>query len=474
VIGHLVLWLDDRLGAASFLRKAMRKAFPDHWAFMLGEVALYSYLALLGSGIYLTFFYTASGDHIVYHGTYRPLDGVPMSEAYASILRISFDVPAGLLIRQFHHWAALVFAAAISVHLLRIFFTGAFRRPREINWLIGVTLLLLAMAIGFTGYSLPDDLLSGTGLRIAYSILLSIPVVGTWSAFLLFGGVYPGADILRRFLILHIFLLQALIAALIGVHLFLIWHQKHTQFRGPGRTERNVVGSPLWPNYTMKSIGLALVIFSVLALLGGLAQINPVWLYGPYEAWQASSPAQPDWYLGWAEGALRLWPAWEIRLFGRLVANPFFPSVLFPVVFFLVLYLWPWIERWITGDARPHHLLDRARDCPWRSAVGAWAVAFGIALTLAGSNDVIANLLGVPVEIVTVYFRVMLGIAPILAAVLTYFVCHGLQERDRQPERRRIRAIVRVNARGGYEEETLPTPDSPAPEPGGGESGTGS
>jgi hypothetical protein len=256
----------------------------------------------------------------------------------------------------------------------------------------------------------------------------------------------------------HVFLLQALLAALIGVHLFLIWHQKHTQFPGPGRTERTVTGSPLWPTYTMKSVGLGLVVFSVLTLLSGAAQVNPVWLYGPYEAWQASSPAQPDWYLGWTEGALRLWPNWELRVLGRLVANPFFPAVLMPAAAFLLIYLWPWIERTVTGDGRPHHLLTRAREVPGRSAVGAWAVAFGIVLTLAGSNDVIARVLDVPVEVVTVDLRITLGVVPVFVAVLTYFVCRDLRER---PPGRPIRAVVRYNARGGYEAEERPAPDVP-------------
>jgi len=204
MIRRLVLWLDDRLGAASFARKALRKAFPDHWAFMLGEVALYAYLALVVTGVFLTFFFTASGEDVVYQGSYAPLRGERMSAAYASVLRLSFDVRSGLVMRQIHHWAALVFVAAIVAHALRVFFTGAFRRPREINWLIGTGLLLLAMAAGFTGYSLPDDLLSGTGIRIAYSVLLSIPVVGTWAAFLFFGGEFPAPITIGRLLALHI------------------------------------------------------------------------------------------------------------------------------------------------------------------------------------------------------------------------------------------------------------------------------
>jgi ubiquinol-cytochrome c reductase cytochrome b subunit len=308
MIRRLVLWLDDRLGAASFAKKALRKAFPDHWAFMLGEVAMYSYVLLVLTGIFLTFFFTASGEDVIYRGPYGPLRGVRMSAAFASVLRLSFEVRAGLVMRQIHHWAADVFVAAIVAHAFRVFFTGAFRRPREINWLLGTILLVLAMAAGFTGYSLPDDLLSGTGVRIAYSVLLSVPVVGTWAASLFFGGEFPAPVTIGRFLALHIMLIQGILIAVLGLHLAIIWHQKHTWFRMPGRTENTVSGSPLWPHYTMKSVGLALAVFAVLSLLGGLVQINPVWLYGPYDPTTVSSPAQPDWYIGWLEGLLRLFP----------------------------------------------------------------------------------------------------------------------------------------------------------------------
>lgn len=448
MIRRLVLWLDDRLGAASFARKALRKAFPDHWAFMLGEVAMYAYFALLLTGVFLTFFFTASGEDVVYQGSYAPLRGERVSAAYASVLRLSFDVRAGLVMRQIHHWAALVFVAAIVAHALRVFFTGAFRRPREINWLIGTSLLLLAMAAGFTGYSLPDDLLSGTGIRIAYSVLLSIPIVGTWAAFLFFGGEFPAPVTIGRLLALHIMLLQGFILAALGLHLAIIWHQKHTQFRAPGRTEDTVAGSPLWPSYAMKSVGLGLVVFAMLAALGGLVQINPVWLYGPYDPTTVSSPAQPDWYIGWLEGALRLMPNWELRGFGHTISEPFFPGVFLPGVLIGVYALWPFIEQRVTGDRGVHHFLDRARDAPGRSGVGAAALAFVVLLTLAGSNDVIARFFAVPVETVTYVLRGVVLIAPLAAGWVTFVVCRELKA----AEGRHAPAwhALRRGAGGGY------------------------
>jgi ubiquinol-cytochrome c reductase cytochrome b subunit len=450
MIRRLVLWLDDRLGAATFARSALRKAFPDHWAFMLGEVAFYCFAVLVLTGTFLTFFFTASGQDVIYHGPYAPLHGVRMSAAYASVLTLSFEVRAGLVMRQIHHWAALVFVAAIVVHLLRVFFTGAFRRPREINWMIGTGLLLLAMAEGFTGYSLPDDLLSGTGIRIAYSVLLSVPLVGTWLAFLFFGGEFPTPIVIGRLLVIHIMILPGLLIAAIGAHLAILWHQKHTQFPGPGRTERNVVGSPLWPNYAMKSVGLAFIVAAVLSMLGGWFQINPVWLYGPYTPTTASSPAQPDWYIGWLEGVLRIMPFGDLTIFGHMIPGPFLPGVLFPLVFFTGIFLWPFIEQRITGDTDPHHLLDRPYDLPWRTGAGTAALSFAVILSLAGSNDVMARFFGVPVEWITIAFRGLVVIGPPVLGYAAYAVCREIKAGGAGPTPHWV--TLRRSARGGFEE----------------------
>jgi ubiquinol-cytochrome c reductase cytochrome b subunit len=423
-------WLDDRLRGSHFLHRALNKVFPDHWSFMLGEIAMYAFAILVATGIFLTFFYSPSLNEIVYRGAYEPLRGVEMSEAYASVLRLSFEVRAGLVMRQIHHWAALVFVAAILAHLSRVFFTGAFRRPREINWLIGVTLLLLAIYNGFSGYSLPDDLLSGTGLRIAYSIALSIPFAGTWIAFLAFGGEFPAHDILRRLMITHVLIVPAILAGLLALHLAIVWRQKHTQFPGRGRTDTNVVGSRLWPTYTAKSVGLLFGLAAILGLMGGLLQINPVWLYGPFDPATVASPAQPDWYLGWLEGALRLFPPWEIRILGHVIASPFYPAVLLPGLTFLIVYAWPWIERRITGDRAEHHVLDRPRDNPMRTSVGVAALTFYGLLFLAGSNDIIADLFALPVGGVTWFMRVAVLVLPVIAAILTHRFMWGLKRTD--------------------------------------------
>ena len=447
-------WLDDRLHTSKFTRTALNKIFPDHWSFMIGEIAMYSLVILIVTGVYLTFFFVPASHEVVYNGDYAPLRGVRMSEAFASTLDISFEVRAGLVMRQMHHWAALVFVASLVVHMCRVFFTGAFRRPRELNWMIGVTLLVLSIANGFFGYSLLDDLLSGTGVRVAYSMMLSIPLAGTWLAFLFFGGEFPNTEFITRFFVLHVMLLPALIIGLLTAHLAILWRQKHTQFKGPGRTEDNIVGSRLWPSYAMKSVGLFLMVTAILAALGGLAQINPVWLYGPYDPAQAAavtSGSQPDWYVGWVDGALRVMPGWEIRAFGHTVANPFFPGILMPGLTFLGLYLWPFIERRIKKDTEAHNLLDRPRDAPVRTGLGAAVLAFYGILFMAGGNDVMAGIFGVAPESITNLFRVALLVVPVAVFLVTRRVCRDLSARDFHPTLGVAGTRIRRNTEGGFE-----------------------
>ena len=450
---RLVAWLDDRLGGAPSVRRALRKAFPDHWSFMLGEINVYCFLVLLATGTFLAFFFDPTSTHAIYRGNAPLYDGASVSNAYASALRLSFDVNAGLLIRQIHHWAALIFIAAICLHVARVFFTGAFRRPREINWLIGVALFAAALFEGFAGYSLPDDLLSGVGLRIADSVLLSVPVVGTWLSFLLLGGAFPAPATGPRLFVSHVYLLPAGIALLMALHLAIVWRQKHTQFRGPGRTEGNVVGSPLMPNYALRSLALGAAVVAVTALLGAFAQINPIWLYGPYEAWRAMSPAQPDWYMGWLEGALRLGPPASLHLWGHMIPSPFWPAVLLPGLLFGLLFLWPFVERAITGDGEPHHLLDRARDAPLRTAVGSAVCTFAIVLTLAGSDDVQARYAYASVFALTAIYRVCVVLLPVLAFGVAYFTASRLQ---RQRPAKAERVELYRTAAGGYEEQVIP------------------
>ncbi|MCH9718291.1 MAG: cytochrome bc complex cytochrome b subunit [Actinomycetia bacterium] len=425
-------YVDERVHSNSWLSRNLNKVFPDHWSFMLGEIALYSFVVVLLSGVYLTLFYKPSVVEVIYDGPYIPLKGVQMSEAYDSALAISFEVRGGLLMRQIHHWSALFFVVAIAVHMFRIFFTGAFRKPRELNWVIGMTLALLALGAGFTGYSLPDDLLSGTGLRIIEGILLAIPVIGTWASFLLFGGEFPGVDIISRLYGIHILLIPGIIVAMITVHLMLVWSQKHTQFPGPGRTDKNVVGYPLMPVYMAKAGGFFFLIFGLITIIAGIVQINPIWIFGPYTPDQVSAGTQPDWYIGWLDGALRLMPNLEWVIFGyTLSLNVFIPTVILPGLIVTAAIIYPWLEAWATGDKREHHLLDRPRNAPTRTALGVMAITFYVVLWIGGGNDVIAVGFDLSINFMIWLLRFSLIILPALAFIITKRICLSLQRRDR-------------------------------------------
>ena len=449
----MLAWFDRRLGVADWARVGLRKIFPDHWSFLLGEVALFCLVVLVLTGVFLTLFYVPDATPVTYDGSYLPLQGQEVSAAYRSVLDLSFEVQAGLVMRQVHHWAALVFVAAIVVHLLRVFFTGAFRRPREINWLVGIGLLLLALAMGITGYSLPDDLLSGTGLRIMYSAVISIPLIGPYIAFLIFGGEFPTATIVSRLFVFHVMLFPALLLGGVAVHLAILWRQKHTQFPGHGHTEHNVVGKSFWPSQVFKSTGLMLLVAAVLALMGGLVQINPIWTYGPFIPTTVSAPAQPDWYVGWLDGSLRLFPPIEFTILGITVPSPFIPGVLLPGLAFTIMTLWPFIEqRFVTRDDRFHELLDRPWDNPFRTALGAAALLIFIIATLAAGNDVAAIIFNIPVEVMTDVLRILIVVVPLIGFGVTWRVMHELRREDRVGRARPAVVRLRRTADGGFEE----------------------
>jgi ubiquinol-cytochrome c reductase cytochrome b subunit len=419
VAGTVANYVDERTGAAKWMRKNLQKVFPDHWSFMLGEIALYSFVILLLSGTFLSFWFDPSMQHVKYEGSYQPLKDVEMSAAYASALHISFDVRGGLLMRQIHHWAALIFMAAIVVHLMRVFFTGAFRKPREFNWILGIALLTLGIVEGFLGYSLPDDLLSGTGVRIAHAIIQSIPVVGTYLSFFAFGGAFPGYVFIPRIYIVHVLLIPGIFLALITVHLMLVWYQKHTQYPGPGRTEKNVVGYPLMPVYMAKAGGFFFIVFGITAFLGAVASI--------------SAGSQPDWYMGWLDGLVRMAPPLETYLFGYTVSwNILLPGLIIPGIIFTGMALYPFIESWMTGDKREHHILDRPRNVPNRTALGVMSLTFMIVALINGGNDLIATHFDLTINQIMWFSRIGIIVLPPLAFVITKRICLSLQRADRE------------------------------------------
>ncbi|OBI22733.1 menaquinol-cytochrome C reductase [Mycobacterium sp. E2327] len=433
--------IDTRYHPSAAVRRQLNKVFPTHWSFLLGEIAMYSFIVLLLTGVYLTLFFDPSMAEVTYNGAYEPLRGVDMSKAFASTLDISFEVRGGLFVRQVHHWAALLFAASIMVHMARIFFTGAFRRPREANWVIGSLLLILAMFEGYFGYSLPDDLLSGIGLRAALSsITLGMPVIGTWLHWALFGGDFPCGGIgnecatvgaiIPRMYALHILLLPGIILALIGLHLAMVWFQKHTQFPGPGRTEHNVVGVRVMPIFAVKSGAFFAAIVGVLGLMGGLLQINPIWNLGPYKPSHVSAGSQPDFYMMWTEGLARIWPPWEFYFWHHTIPAPVWVALLMGLIFILLI-IYPFLEKRFSGDYAHHNLLQRPRDVPVRTSIGAMAIAFYMVLTLAAMNDIIAFKFHISLNATTWIGRIGMVILPPFVYFITYRWCIGLQRSDR-------------------------------------------
>lgn len=427
-------YLDQRTGIGHAVKYFARKVFPDHWSFMLGEIALYSFVTLLISGVFLTMFFVPSMGETHYEGPWPALNGVEMSEAFSSTLRLSFEVRGGLLMRQIHHWAALIFMASIVVHMMRVFFTGAFRKPREINWVVGFVLLILGLAAGFSGYSLPDDVLSGNGLRITDGVVRAIPIIGSYTSYFIFGGEFPGHDLIPRLFTVHILLVPGLILALIGLHLVLMVMHKHTQYPGSGRSDKNVVGYPALPVYVARLGGNFFLVFGVIALMAGTMSINPVWNYGPYDPSPVSAGAQPDWYMLFLEGALRLMPGGAEFVIGQYTVplNVIIPAMVVPGILFTLLALYPFVEAFATGDDREHHVLDRPRNRPFRTAFGVSLLMAFFVLVLAGSNDLIATHFHMSINDITWAFRVLLFVAPWLAFVITKRICLGLQRKDRE------------------------------------------
>ncbi len=457
-------WADERVGIAGALKKNIRKVFPDHWSFMLGEIALWSFVVLLVTGVFLTLWFTPSMGEVEYQGSYQQLRGVEMSEAFASSLRLSFDIRGGLLMRQMHHWAAMLFIASMMIHLLRVAFTGAYRKPREINWVIGCLLLLLGTLEGFTGYSLPDDLLSGTGVRAADGFVKSMPVVGTYISFFLFGGEFPGELIIPRLYTIHVLLIPGLLLALIAAHMLLLVYHKHTQWPGPGRTNNNVVGYPMLPVYAAKAGGFFFIVFGVTALMGGLLTINPVWKFGPYDPSKVTAGSQPDWYMGWPDGALRIMPGWETHAFGHTLSwNVLLPIIVLPGAAFTLLLLLPFIEAWITGDKREHHLLERPRNNPTRTGFIVALMTFYGLLWAAGGNDIIAIKLHLSINQITYFMRVAVFVGPVIAFFLTRRWCISLQRHDSEKLLHGYETgVIMRSAEGAYSERHAPLPERTA------------
>jgi ubiquinol-cytochrome c reductase cytochrome b subunit len=404
--------------------------FPDHWSFLLGEIAFYSFIILLITGTLLAIWFQPSMTDVIYRGGYLPLRGVRMSEAYASTLNISFDVRGGLLLRQVHHWASDLFLAAIMGHMIKVFLTGTYRKPRRGNWLIGIALFSLAIVEGLFGNYLPDDLLSGTGLRVMDGILLAVPLVGSYLAFFLFGGSFPGHDIIGRLYVLHVLVIPALMLALLAGHLAVTFWQQHTPAPGRGPAGHRI-GVPAYPHFMARTGAVFFFTFAATALAATLAQINPIWLYGPFNPANASAGSGPEFYLGMIEGAVRLMPGWSWQIFGHTVPwNVLIPAVVLPGLFFTAAAAWPFLETWITGDRARHHQPDPLRAAPARTGIGMAVITFWGILWAEGADDIIGRYLDVPFELITEIARLGIFIGPAAAYLATKRICLRLQHDD--------------------------------------------
>lgn len=436
MIRRLAGFFDDRFGSNAGVRYVLAKVFPDHWSFYLGEFALYAFVLLVATGVWLTFVYTADE-----------------RTAFASVAALSRGMPVGYLMRQVHHWSAVFFVAAIVVHMARIFFTAAYRAPREVNWVVGVLMLILASLTGFTGYSLPNDALSGTGLRIADAVALSIPFVGGWAADLLNGGSYPGPLLLPHLYTIHVYFLPVAIGALLSLHLGMVVYQKHTQFVPDSA---HVVGRRFWPDYALRTLAAFALTVAVILVLAAAVEINPIEQYGRYHDWIVTNPAEPDWYAAFLDGALRLGPKTELTVFGHPIPPVFWPGVVMPALAFAVVIAWPWIDKRLTRDTAPHDVLVPPTAAPWRVGVGAALLSAGVVLTLAASDDTQALAFHVPVQRLVWFYRILLPVGSIGIGFLAAAVARQIALR-RKLHGEGIERVValRRNAQGGFDDEEV-------------------
>jgi ubiquinol-cytochrome c reductase cytochrome b subunit len=442
-IARLADALDARLGLRAPWRRALGRLFPSHWSFLLGEVTLFSLAALVVSGTYLALFYRPSIAPVVYRGAYAPFAGRSLPEAFESVLVLSLHVPFGLVVRRFHHFAAHLFVGSLLLHAARVYFSGAFRRPRELTWWIGLALFALALVNGYTGYCLPFDMRGGTAMRMMMTTLESVPWCGGWLATLAFGAPFPGPYILGRLYIEHVFVGPALIAALVAAHLVLVVRLTHTDYPGPGRSSRSEVGGRLWPEQTARATTLALIVFGTIALLSAFFPVEAVQVYGPFQSFSSYEPLLPDWFLMWIEGAYRLLPgALDVHLVGASFTNPFYGAVLLPLLVFGGCAAYPWLDARVYGEQlRGEHVLDRARERPLRTAFGLSGIVFLVLVSLGAVDDRIARAARTTVDRVDVVLDVLAPALPplVLAAVLLH-----LRARRARGDRRGRRGLRRA------------------------------
>jgi cytochrome b-561 len=380
-------WITDRLGLDRFSAKYLGKPFPEHPTFFLGEIALFCFVILVGTGMYLALFYEPSA---------APVTGGagPMPAAYASILAIDAH-PFGALVRRMHHWAAQLMIASITLHLLRIYFTASYRKPREVNWLLGLVLLGATIGTSFAGYLLPYDQFAVTATAIGYGIARSIPWIGPVVADYGFAGQFPSASSVPRFFAYHVVWAPLVLSGLIALHLVILLKQKHTEpaaaraARAPADAHL-IEGVPLWPQQASLMAVLMLIVIAVTALLSAFLPVHPTELYGPPSP--ITPEVKPDWYLLWVYGALRLIPGdLSVRFLGTTIGSEAIGAMFIPGLLGLAIVLVPWLDR---GTSSLYYA-ESATASPKRLAFGLAAIALFLALSLAGFGEELG--LGVPV-----------------------------------------------------------------------------
>ncbi len=417
-------------GASTFLGKA----FPAEDSFLLGEVALFTFLILVLTGVFLGFFYEPSTSEVTYEGSVARYQAEDLPAAFVSVLHITYDIPYGMFLRRMHHWAAHLFVASIGLHMLRVFFTGAYRNPRELNWLVGGVLALLAIFAAYTGYSLPFDEFASTATGIGYSIAKSVPIFGGVLSKIVFGGEYPSSATVPRFYFLHVFIIPAAIAIMIAIHMALLVRQKHTEATrdedvvGESVVEKDddsyIVGLPLYPNQTAVSAVVFFLTLATLSLLAGFLPVHNVAEYGPNDPSSTPTLIMPDWFLMWVFGFLKLMPAWlsfTIPILDITVSTEFLSGIVLPGIVFLLVFAWPFIDYRKT----PTHFTVDPISRPWQTAVGVAAVVFIMIASIGGMNNILADIINVQSSVINPVLQVLLVFAPIAAGLVTYWVLGG-------------------------------------------------
>lgn len=424
-------WLTSRL-KLNDKQTFLGKAFPADDSFLLGEVAIFSFVIVVLSGIFLGTFYEPSSADVAYQGAVSQFQGEQMPAAFVSVLNITYGIPFGMFVRRIHHWGAHLFIASLGLHMLRVFFTGAYRNPREINWVVGSLLAILAMLASYTGYSLPYDEFATTATGIGYNIALSIPLIGDFIAELLFAGEFPASGTIPRLYFLHVLLIPLAILLLLAAHMFILMTQKHTEGRrssedadGADVEEEDdsvIIGLPLYPNQAAVSVLVFSLTAATIAFLAGFLPVHNIAAYGPNDP--ASTPAivMPDWFLMWFYGFLKIIPSsFTFHVVGIEFNTEFWGGVFFPAIVFAVLIFWPFIDQ---SDEERHFSADPlSRPIP--TAIGVGAIVLVLVASLAGMNNLLATALGMSVGAVTPILTILVIVLPIIAAVLTYVLASG-------------------------------------------------